>query len=157
MENNRKRQDNNKNNANGQRVAYHKVPSTSNTIPFNVGAFDARVGSRGANRRGRRCLHSAATDMMDDRTVRAARRVVIRRESRGGVEAEVEARGTLELEWVRPTREYRATQGVLFLCSCNGVHRTFHSQHFASSPVHLPLLILHHGPITSTTPHSHIH
>lgn len=111
MENDRKRQDDNKNSPNGQREAYHKVPSTSNTIPFNGGASDARVGSRGANRRGRRCLHSAATDMMDDRTVRAARRVVIRRESRGGVEAELEARGTLELEWVRPTREYRAIQG----------------------------------------------
>jgi hypothetical protein len=50
-------------------------------MPFKVGASEARVGSRGANRRGRRCLHSA--DMMSDPIVRVARRVVMDGEVRG--------------------------------------------------------------------------
>jgi hypothetical protein len=48
------------------RKTYHKVPSTSNTIPFRGGASDARAGSRGANLRGRRWEHSAAEAMIDD-------------------------------------------------------------------------------------------
>jgi hypothetical protein len=46
-----------------KKPTHHKVPSTSNTIPFNGGASDVFAESSGANFRGRRCLQAAA-DMM---------------------------------------------------------------------------------------------
>ena len=47
-----------------QKVTHHKVPSTSNTIPFKRGAVDVPVEPRGANFRGRRYLQAVA-DMME--------------------------------------------------------------------------------------------
>lgn len=45
-------------------MTHHKVPSTSNTIPFKRGAVDPSAEPRGANLRGRRCLQAIA-DMME--------------------------------------------------------------------------------------------
>lgn len=45
-------------------MTHHKVPSTSNTIPFKRGAVDVPLEPRGANFRGRRYLQALA-DMME--------------------------------------------------------------------------------------------
>jgi hypothetical protein len=49
------------------KMTHHKVPSTSNTMPFRGGAVDVSEEPRGANFRGRSCLQAIA-DMMERAT-----------------------------------------------------------------------------------------